>query len=165
MPNPRETRIMQRAEQRPGSQPAKGTVFVEQLMQDVRALNSAISIISQKMKHLVRNEKILGRNLLILNKKIKSLQDSGAGAGEGLPANVSEELELIKKQLEESRSMLDGLSAQLSALKRNFVTSDQLKELKYVIDSINPLEYATVSQVKEMIDERLGKNQKKPEKK
>ena len=33
----------------------------------------------------------------------------------------------------------------------------KIKEMTYVIDSINPLEYATLDQVKELMDEKIGK--------
>ena len=53
--------------------PVKASLLLGRLQQDVRSLNSSILIITQKMKYLVRNEKILGRNLIVLNKKLKAL--------------------------------------------------------------------------------------------
>ena len=50
---------------------------------DVKALNSAVLVITQKIKYLVRNEKILGRNLIVLNKRIRDMQTSASGGGKG----------------------------------------------------------------------------------
>ena len=41
----------------------------EDVIRDIKALNSSVLLLSQKMNYLVRNEKILGRNFIILNKK------------------------------------------------------------------------------------------------
>ena len=37
--------------------------------QDIKALQSSILVLSEKIKYLVHNEKILSRNILVLNKK------------------------------------------------------------------------------------------------
>ena len=113
---------------------------------DIRALNSSILLITQKIKYIVRNEKILGRNLIVLNKKIKNLEERINSPKEeaGASAN-SEEVDLLKKKIE-------LLEAQISELQTNTVSKADLKELKYVIDSINPLEFTTISQVKDMIE-------------
>jgi vacuolar-type H+-ATPase subunit I/STV1 len=113
---------------------------------DIRALNSSILLITQKIKYVVRNEKILGRNLIVLNKKLKRLEEkvvspqniSGSGAN-------SEEVEDLRKKI-------DLLGAQLSDLQQRMVSKEDLKELKYIIDSINPLEFVTIKQVKDLID-------------
>lgn len=113
---------------------------------DIRALNSSVLLITQKLKYIVRNEKILGRNLIVLNKKLKSLEEkvvtpkeiSGGGAS-------SAELDSLKKKVE-------LLEAQISDIQSRMVSKEEFKELRYVIDSINPLEFATLSQVKDLIN-------------
>ncbi|MDD4251309.1 MAG: hypothetical protein PHX27_03915 [Candidatus ainarchaeum sp.] len=116
---------------------------------DIRALNSSLLLITQKIKYIVRNEKILGRNLIVLNKKLKSLEEKVV-----LPANKtgsdvsSEEVNSLKKKV-------DLLEAQLSDLQSRMVSKEDFKELKYIIDSINPLEFATLSQVKDLINKKM----------
>jgi predicted RNase H-like nuclease (RuvC/YqgF family) len=127
------------------------------IREDIRALNSSILLVTQKIKYLVRNEKILGRNLVVLNKKIKTLEErvnnspqhseSSSVSGEEVSA-LQQKISLLEAQLEELRSR--------TALKEEF------KELKYVIDSINPLEFATLSQVRELIEKKLEEDKKKP---
>ena len=114
------------------------------------------------MKYLVRNEKILGRNLIVLNKKIRTLEERissgefGAGASLG-GGDVSQLLE----KLEENNRKIAELEAQISQLKEGTASQEQLQELKYVIDSINPLEFATIAQVKDIIESKLGKEERK----
>ena len=83
----------------------------------------------------------------------------GISAGE-IPRDLGEQLKKLSAQIEESNKRVDDFDLTIASLRQDFVTSDQLKELKYVIDSINPLEYVTVQQVKDMIDERTGKKKK-----
>jgi hypothetical protein len=113
---------------------------------DIRALNSSLLLMTQKIKYIVRNEKILGRNLIVLNKKLKKLDEktlsptelSGNGADSAEVAALQERIELLE--------------AQISDLQTRAALKEELKELKYVIDSINPLEFATLSQVKDLIE-------------
>lgn len=121
---------------------------------DIRALNSSILIISQKMKHLARNEKILGRNLIVVNNKIAELRSqvktrpSGEEGGmpqptviaAEVPADLQETLNLIQGRLEELKDAVDEVSA-------NYVTQEEFKEVKYVVDSIDPLKFATIEQL------------------
>ena len=124
------------------------------VMEDIRALNSSILLITQKIKYIVRNEKILGRNLIVLNKKIKTLEEkivSPLGVDGTAPTGADSALIIaMQKKLE----LLEAIVSDLSA---NMVTKSELKELRYVIDAINPLEYATLSQVKDMIDKSKKK--------
>jgi predicted RNase H-like nuclease (RuvC/YqgF family) len=120
------------------------------IREDIRALNSSILLISQKIKYLVRNEKILGRNLVVLNKKIKTLEEkvvsiptASVSGGASAP-----ELEVMKQKV----SMLE---AQMEDLITSAALKEELKELKYIINSINPLEFATLTQVRELIDKRM----------
>ncbi len=131
------------------------------IREDIRALNSSILLVTQKIKYIVRNEKILGRNLIVLNKKIKALEDKivlNPVAEEGSSIASSEEMQKLQQKISLLEAQLDELGFQ-SAKK------EELKELKYVIDSINPLEFATLSQVKELIDKKMSESKSKSEKK
>ena len=137
----------------------KASVVLSELHADVRSLNSSILIISQKMKYLVRNEKILGRNLIVLNKKLKTLEERIASGqvGGSNQAGLSEE---ASAKIDELNARLNNMDAELSSVKQGTASQEQLQELKYVIDSINPLDFATLQQVKELIDEKTGKKKK-----
>ena len=159
MPEMRELRgdrLQRRQQQRPRT--VKASVLLMQLREDVKAMNSAISILSQKMRHLTRNEKILGRNLIVLNKKIKKLSE--AGESKEIPKSVLENFEALKKEVQDSNKKIDELNMVISNLSRKFVTSEELKELRYIIDSINPMELATVDQVKEIVKKAIEEREK-----
>ena len=113
---------------------------------DIRALNSSILLITQKIKYVVRNEKILGRNLIVLNKKLKRLEEKVVSPKEvaGSGASGAEVIDLQKK--------VEMLEAQLSDLQSKMVNKEDLGELKFIIDSINPLEFVTIKQVKDIIE-------------
>ncbi|MFA6269055.1 MAG: hypothetical protein WC652_04530, partial [archaeon] len=64
------------------------------------------------------------------------------------------------EEVEALRQKVALLEAQIEDMRSRTATTESLKELKYVIDSINPLEFATLSQVRELIDKKL--KEKKP---
>jgi vacuolar-type H+-ATPase subunit I/STV1 len=142
----------ERREKKPTAK--KAAVVLAELREDIRSLNSSILVVSQKMKYLVRNEKILGRNLIVLNKKLKALEERVAARQQPQQEELSPKL---LERLEGLERRINELQAETSALKEGVASQEQLQELKYVIDSINPLELVTLEQVKELIGEKPGK--------
>ena len=120
------------------------------IFQDIKALQSSILVLSQKIKYLVHNEKILGRNILILNKKIASINGGKTGVGSGVSDT---ELNKIYSKQEEIEHRLKNIESSLELFSKRYAKSEELKEMKYIIDNINPLEYTTVEQVKKIIKE------------
>jgi AICAR transformylase/IMP cyclohydrolase PurH len=118
-------------------------------IQDIKALQSSILVLSQKIKYLVHNEKILGRNILILNKKIASASGTSQ-AGEGAGINSAEVLQILEKQ-KALDARIKQIEATLELFSKRYARNEELKEMKYIIDNINPLEYTTVAQVKKII--------------
>jgi len=149
-------RMKRTQKERPRS--VKASVLLMQLREDVKAMNSAISILSQKMRHLTRNEKILGRNLIVLNKKIKEFGETGLN--EGVSEETKKELEELKKELLKANKKIEELNIVMANQSRKFVGADELKELRYIVDSINPLDLATLEQVKELIKRESEKHKK-----
>jgi uncharacterized protein involved in exopolysaccharide biosynthesis len=131
-----------------GGMPVQGGI-----REDIRALNSSLLLITQKIKYLVRNEKILGRNLVVLNKKIKTLEEKVINA----PAATASAGGANSEDVEALKQKISLLEAQLDDMRSRTATTEQLKELKFVIDSINPLEFATLSQVRDLIDKKIKK--------
>jgi predicted RNase H-like nuclease (RuvC/YqgF family) len=136
------------------SAPVQGNMMQGGIREDIRALNSSILLITQKIKYLVRNEKILGRNLVVLNKKIKTLEDKVVNAPQNTVGSgaSSEEMDALRQKVA-------LLEAQIEDMRSRTATVEQVKELKYVIDSINPLEFSTLSQVRELIDKKMREKQ------
>lgn len=106
---------------------------------ELRTLDSRISLIGQKISTIEKNEEVLGRTLLALTERVKNLERTGGGIREasGGGADTAE----IKKELER--------------LRAEMVNKQEIKELRYILDTINPLEYATISQVRELIRDEI----------
>lgn len=117
--------------------------------QDIKALQSSILVLSQKIKYLVHNEKILGRNILILNKKIAAKSGGTTGSSDVSDEQINK---IIEKQ-KEIETKIKSLESTLQTFSKRFAKEEDLKEMKYIIDNINPLEYTTVEQVKKIIKE------------
>ncbi|HOW29536.1 MAG TPA: hypothetical protein PK685_02590 [archaeon] len=117
--------------------------------QDIKALQSSILVLSEKIKYLVHNEKILSRNILVLNKKVAAKADS-VGSGNGL---TSEQMQQILTEIKEVKSKIKSIESTLEMFSKRYAKAEELKEMKYIVDNINPLEYTTVSQVKNLIKE------------
>ena len=114
-----------------------GKVF-DSVRQDIHTLDSKISLIAQKLKTIEQNEEIIGRTIVAHNEKIRELDEKGSS---GLPnqdvvqsASSASDLSQLKKDVEDLRK--------------------EVSEMRYVINSINPLEYATIDQVKDLFKEK-----------
>ncbi len=132
--------------------------ILSNINRDVKALNSSILIISQKMKHLARNEKILGRNLIVVNNKVKELRQEvksrPAGGGESIPqpAVIAAEIPAdLQETLAAIQSSLEALKDQANELSADHVSKADFREVKFVVDSIDPLKFATLSQLNQAL--------------
>ncbi|OIO26162.1 hypothetical protein AUJ14_02550 [Candidatus Micrarchaeota archaeon CG1_02_55_22] len=113
---------------------AKATELVT-IVSDLHTLDSKINLLAQKMRTIEKNEEVLGRTLIALNNRIKKIEEGGS----------------TTRPSASSSGSTDG-----KALDLKYATKQELSEIRYVLDSINPLEYATVSQVRDLINEKFG---------
>lgn len=111
--------------------------IVESIKSDIYSLDAKINLITQKIKTIEKNEEIIGRTMVTYNERLKEVEQKGAGSNQREDAAQTEDIE--------------GLRTEIHELKKTVM------ELKYVLDSINPLDYATIDQVKELLDERIKK--------
>lgn len=113
---------------------AKPIKELDELRTEMRTLDSKINLLAGKLNTLEKNQEITGRTLLSLRDQVResggSTKDAGANASSG---------------------ELDELKAEVAEL------AQKVEEMKYVLDSINPLSYATIDQVKELLEEKLKK--------
>ncbi len=128
----------------------------------IKSLNSSILVLSQKMNYVVRNEKILGRNLLILNKKIKALESvkSSGLSDEGLTDLKNSVAELNELVSHNSEKIME-LEALMDSLKQEFVSIEKFEELKYIIDSINPLKLMNIDSAEKLIEKKIDEKLRK----
>ena len=124
---------------------------------ELRALDSKIRVIAQRMMVIEKNEQIIGKTLITHNKNLKELAKrlgEGGGPGPGFSGDLLDE---FKKALEENKATLGSVQKALKDYSERLAgLESQLGELKYVLDNINPVEYVKTDQVLDLIDERLG---------
>ena len=114
----------------------KPSAEIDALKNDVRSMSSKIDLIIQKINTMEKNEQVLGRTLVSLNDRIKKLEAQGpASASAASAQSVSDFKEFDKK----------------------YATKQEIQEIKYTLDMVNPLEFATMDRVKEMISDALKK--------
>ena len=132
-----------------------------QIQSDIHALNSSVLLLSQKMQYLVRNEKILGRNLIVISKRLKELETEGRGKTAGMPPEFLKEFSDLNAKVESHEQTLLDLQNEVADIRDRYAKSDTVNELKYVIDTINPLEFVTVKQVQELVEKEKSAPAKK----
>src|SRR3989338_1142127 len=82
---------------------------------DVRALISTMNVFNQKISLIERNEKIIGRNIIVLNKKLKELRQTSSV--DSLPANVQEIVNSMEKKVSEAQQQMNSLRETIAELK------------------------------------------------
>ncbi|MEM4363657.1 MAG: hypothetical protein QXS90_00095, partial [Candidatus Diapherotrites archaeon] len=113
----------------------KSINIFSKINEDIKALNASMLIISQKINHLARNEKILGRNHIILSKKIRELQERPSQQTSEVSETISAELASINKRLAEQLERIIKLESELEYIKQNYAKQEQVQEMKYVVDT------------------------------
>ena len=152
-PHQRPTQQGGAEQPRPGAGPQN---IFSRINEDTKALNTSIQLITQKLNAMVRYEKILGRNLVVLNKKIKELQDAKQGESALSPA-MDSELAEISKRLAQNGDAIARLQSDADYIKQNYAKAEEVSEIKYVIDSINPMEFVTVKDVQDLVSPGVKK--------
>src|SRR3989344_9173873 len=100
--------------------PVQGQNVFSRVNGDITALNSSILLLSQKMKFLIRNEKILGRNLIVVNKKLKDLQESRVQGGAVDTSSFEREFSSISSRLHELTARLVKIESEVENIKQNY---------------------------------------------
>src|SRR3989344_208973 len=72
---------------------------------DIKALVSTLNVFNQKIALIERNEKIIGRNIIVLNKKLKDLRQTSSI--DSLPANVQEIVNSMEKKVSEAEHQMN----------------------------------------------------------
>ena len=117
----------------------------------MRSVESKIDLIVQKIKSMEKNEEVIGRTLVAQNERLKNLEAQVAAGGGGVGGASSAEIGELRKEIED---------VQKAAAKQ-----EDLLELKYIIDEINPLEFARTDQMQEFVRDEIAKQLDDKEKK
>lgn len=140
----------------PGMSPSmapKGGDYLMSMNRDLKALSAAVMVITQKIKYLVRNEKILGRNLIVINKRVRDLQQQVSQTqNQGVNDSVKAALDDLTRQVSAISQRLVELEAKVDDVSRSSAKNEDVREIKYVVDTLNPLHFITVEQAQQMMD-------------
>ncbi len=138
----------------------------------ISALDAKIKLISQRIKIVENNLQVMSRTMVSHNKKLKDIEAAVAAGGGG-----KVDLDAIKKTLREQLQS-DIASAQTPAtplmiddynrsgggaapegvkeLKKELAElRAQVSEMKYVVDTLNPMEYVTLEDINDVIDRKI----------
>jgi hypothetical protein len=149
----------QRSEQRTSQNTALSQNEETGVRKEVKAVNTTLMLLSQKINFIVRNEKVLSKNILVLNDKIRKTEEKiseSRSTNNNDNNNISsEDLGEVKNLSEELNDKINNLKSDIEAIKielDNYATKSELKEIKYLLDAINPLEFVTYKQLREMLN-------------
>ncbi len=122
---------------------------VDALRAEIKSVDSKINLLAEKVKRLEAQNLTLANSLFKLSERIKKIEDGGVGTSS--PVSSEETNELIREKLEKATTEYEAIK-------------NDLHDLKYTIGLINPLEFVTVRQVNELVDERIEQLQKEKKK-
>jgi len=160
-------------QQQAAQQPTEGDAMT--MTPSMASLDAKFKLVAQRMKIIENNEQVIGRTLVAHNKKLKELEATLAAAGSGGKApDITKLKDTLKEELKaemmsssfiappmehETSSPRD--SSELVNIKRAVeLLRQQISELKYIVDSINPLEYVTLEQLNDVIERKIEKIKK-----
>jgi predicted nucleic acid-binding Zn-ribbon protein len=99
-----------------------------------------------------------------LSRKIQALEARSAGGEGGAAGSEFNELKnsfsALAEKVNNFAQRVFDLQAEIDDIKNRYAKQDQLTELKFVIDAINPLQFTTLNQVDELIEKRLKESEK-----
>jgi len=124
--------------------PVKTAAPAEDIRTTIRTLDSKINLVVERLKTLESNQEIAGRTLLALKDQVKRPAPAATEKPSAASSAPAVDLSPLQADLKKLKSDVKELSS-------------TVEELKYVLDQINPLNYATVDQVKDLLDEKLKK--------
>lgn len=119
-------------------------------------MDTKLRILAQKIQVIEKNEKVLGRTLIAQHQKILELSKKAPGAVK-VPEGIEDRLKDMEEKLRDLERKIDEVSKALSEKAGKFATKDDVKELKYLFETLNPLEFVTVDQIYAIIEEKLKK--------
>jgi len=116
---------------------------IDAIKNDIKTLDAKLGLVAERIRMIEKNQEVIGRTLVALNEKMRKIGEGGGGGGKGVGSETLDEIKKIVDKLE-----------------KNAATKAELNELRYILDTINPLEYASIDQVKELVDETAEKLRK-----
>ena len=130
----------------------RNALLLRKLAESVKALDASVRMLNQQIKIIKRNEKILARSIINLNRKVNALaSQKGGSVDETKIKELSDRIEKLQRAVDQLLEDVTYLKSQL----KNTLTSEDVAELKYIVETINPLEFVTYDQVGELVEKKL----------
>jgi len=126
------------------TQPSSGNM--KSVVTQINVLNSKMQLIIQQLKKLESNFGVISRTVISQNNLVKELEakidslESGTSSS-ATPFSRGSESEKVIQEIENIK--------------------EELKEMKYVLDSVNPIAYVTIDEVSDVVDQKLKEIKKK----
>ena len=122
------------------------------LIETVKALDASIKLLNQQIKVIKRNEKILARSIISLNRKVNALSSQKqSGIDDQRIHQLEDKIARIQKAVDQLLEDVNYLKSQM----KSTLTSDDVAQLKYIVETINPLEFVTYDQIGELVEKKL----------
>lgn len=129
---------------------------------DVQAIMSQISQLAQAINITQNNQRLLGNTLVSLGGRmdsisgeVKRLKDGSAGNPGAQMDSVAKNLASFANELSSLRQSFNEVQDRLAQLSDHYASREDVAEIKYVMNAINPLEYATIKQVEGLVERKV----------
>lgn len=143
----------------------------------VRSIDAKMKLLAQRLKVIEMNEQVIGRTLVSHNKKLKEIESRGSSKMddaalrdqlyESLKSDLMVELKdkmpsapmpPASLRIEEAGTRDNTNEEEIKNLKKAMLNLKQeVDEMKYVLDSVNPMEYVTIPELGNVIEKKVEK--------
>ncbi len=106
-------------------------VTIDMIRNEVKNLDSKLELLQEKINTIENTQEIIGRTIISVNQKMKAMEDKQGSTPTNSPGMTQEN-------------------------KNDYVTKEEFNKIKYTIDMINPLDFVTIEQLKDVIKELRG---------
>ncbi len=114
---------------------------VDALRAEIKSVDSKVNLLAEKLKRLETQNVTIANSLFKLTERLKKIEESGGGTGAAhLDMEQSGDIKALKETFEK-------------AMKENEAIKNDVYNVKYTLGLINPLEFVTVRQVNELVNE------------
>lgn len=114
---------------------------VDAIRAEIKSVDSKLNLVEEKIKRLEAQNLTIANSLFKLTERIKKMEESGTGgSGQRVDSEQSEDIKTLRETLEKG-------------IKENEAIKNDLYNVKYTLGLINPLEFVTVRQVNELVNE------------
>ncbi|HLD81186.1 MAG TPA: hypothetical protein VJA40_04265 [archaeon] len=113
--------------------------YLANLARQINAISANLAVVQQKLTYIGRNERVLNKNMILINSKMKDLEQRvAAGAPPAAQGASTAELSELKSQVQKLSLSVQGLERQFTELKDATTPLDaELRKLKHLVDVLD----------------------------